>query len=161
MKISLRQLERKDNKPLSDLIRGVMREFRIDLPGTVYYDPTTDHLFELFETPGSQYWILEENGFIAGGCGIYPTKGLPEDCTELVKFYIRAESRGKGYGKELIKKCLDSALEYGYNKIYLESLPELKNALGIYEKSGFRKLEKPLGYSGHNACSVWMVRDLV
>jgi putative acetyltransferase len=160
MNIMFRKIEKKDNKVLAELIRKVMREFKIDRPGTIYTDPTTDNLFELFRTPKSIYWVIEENGKVIGGCGIYPTKGLPESCVELVKFYILPESRGKGFGKELIQKCFSSARQSGFRQIYLESLPELENAVSIYEKSGFRQIDKPLGQSGHHACSLWMVKDL-
>jgi putative acetyltransferase len=160
MQSTLRPIEIKDNQAVASLIRSVLREFKIDRPGTVYFDPTTDSLYELFQTPKSFYWIAEVNGKIVGGCGIYPTKALPDGCVELVKFYVSAESRGKGFGKLLMQSCFTSAIESGYNRIYLESLHELKDAVGIYEKAGFKNLEKPLGNSGHHACSVWMVKNL-
>jgi putative acetyltransferase len=160
MNIGIRPIEKKDNQNVAGLIRSVLREFKIDRPGTVYFDPATDHLFELFETPESVYWVLEENGKITGGCGIFPTQGLPEGCVELVKFYVSPESRGKGYGKKLMNRCFDSAIDFGFHQIYLESLHELENAVGIYENAGFRRLPKPLGNSGHHACSVWMLKDL-
>jgi putative acetyltransferase len=50
--------------------------------------------------------------------------GLPKNCTELVKFYITAKSRGKGIGKLLMEKSIESAKEMGYSAIYLESLPD-------------------------------------
>ena len=99
MSIVYRQIEERDNAELSRLIKKVFEEFGIDIPGTVYTDPTTDTLFELFQTPGSVYWIAEENNILLGGCGIYPTEGLPEGYAELVKLYLSAESRGKGIGK--------------------------------------------------------------
>jgi putative acetyltransferase len=52
MGIIFRLIEEKDNKEIAELIRNVFREFKIDKQGTVYYDPTTDSLFELFRTPG-------------------------------------------------------------------------------------------------------------
>jgi len=60
MDIIFRPIEEKDNKEIANLIRGVFREFNIHRPGTVYFDPTTDNLFELFRAPGSEYWIAEE-----------------------------------------------------------------------------------------------------
>lgn len=160
MNIVIRPIEKKDNKAIAGLIRTILREFKIDRPGTVYFDPTTDNLYELFNSPKSIYWILEEDSIISGGCGIFPTPGLPDGCVELVKFYVSPESRGKGFGKALMQKCFDSAKEFGFSKIYLESLHELENAVVIYEKAGFGKLDKPLGNSGHHACSVWMVKNL-
>ena len=55
--VTYRNIEEKDNKELADLIRSVFREFKIDRPGTVFFDPTTDNLFKLFRSEGSVYWI--------------------------------------------------------------------------------------------------------
>jgi putative acetyltransferase len=160
MSIILRNLEKKDNKEIAELIRSVFREFGIARPGTVYYDPTTDDLFSLFRKAGSVYWIAEEYGKIIGGCGIYSTPGLPEGCCELVKLYMMASQRGKGTGRMLLEKSIESAREMGYRQVYLESLPELSTAIVLYEKSGFRLIEGPLGSSGHFGCNIWMLKNL-
>lgn len=157
MAVTIRKIEAADNKATAEMIRTILREFKIDKPGTVYTDPTTDDLSALFEQPGSAYWIAEEDGEIIGGCGIYPTAGLPDGCAELVKLYTAAASRGKGIGKLLMEKSIESAQHFGYNEVYLESFPELTTAISMYEKAGFKKLEAPLGNSGHFACNVWML----
>lgn len=160
MELTFRQIDQNDNVVLADLIRKVFREFGIDQPGTVYTDPTTDHLFELFSTPNSIYWVAEEYGKIIGGCGIYPTDGLPSGCAELVKLYLLPESRGKGIGLALMQKSIASAIDFGFKQIYLESLPELSKAVNMYEKAGFRHISEPLGNSGHFACNIRMLLDL-
>lgn len=156
----LRKIEQRDNHEIASLIRDVFREFGVDRPGTVFTDPTTDHLYELFRHPRSAYWIAEVNGEMAGGCGIYPTAGLPEGCAELVKFYLSATYRGKGFGKKLMEQCFESARELGFTRLYLETFPELGKAVGMYEKSGFVYLPGPLGNSGHFACNIWMLKLL-
>lgn len=157
MSIQIRAIEPKDNPVIAELIRVIFREYKIDKPGTVYTDPTTDALYELFEKDGSTYWLAEEDGIILGGCGIYPTDGLPDGCVELVKFYVSAAARGKGVGKLLMQKSIESAQHFGYNEVYLESFPELNTAIGMYEKAGFKNLTGPLGNSRHFACNVWML----
>ncbi len=158
--IVFRPIEEKDNKEIAELIRAVFREFGIDKPGTVYYDPTTDNLYDLFRKEGAGYWIAEKKGIILGGCGVYPTPGLPEGCAELVKLYLSSTHRGHGIGWELMKRTFKLARELGYNQLYLESLPELGKAISLYESAGFRKLPGPLGNSGHFGCNVWMLLDL-
>ena len=158
--IIIRPIKEKYNIVLAELIRTVFREFKIDMPGTVYTDPTTDNLFDLFKTPRSKYWVAEENGKLLGGCGIYPTSGLPNGYAELVKFYLLAVSRGKGIGKALMENSFASAKALGYECLYLESFPELYKAVSMYEKAGFIHLDKPLGMSGHFACNIWMVKNL-
>jgi putative acetyltransferase len=158
--ITIRQIRGADNTPLAALIREVFREFKIDRPGTVYTDPTTDTLYELFREKGSVYWVAEQEGKLLGGCGIYPTPGLPSGCVELVKLYLSAPARGKGLGNTLLRKSLDSAKEMGYRQVYLESLPELSKAVDMYERAGFVMLDRTLGDSGHYACHIWMLKEL-
>ncbi|MDP1677279.1 MAG: GNAT family N-acetyltransferase [Bacteroidota bacterium] len=160
MSLILRPITQNDNQEIAELIRTVFREFKIDKPGTVYTDPTTDDLFTLFRQEGSVYWMAEENGIILGGCGIFPTKGLPDGCAELVKFYVSSDSRGKGIGNALMQKSIESAKEFGYKQLYLESFPELNKAVSMYIRSGFTYLPNALGNSGHFACNVWMLKDL-
>jgi len=146
--------------PLAELIRSVFREFSIDKPGTVYDDPTTDALFELFQTEKSVYWVAEENSKLLGGCGIYPTNGLPEGCVELVKFYIAPDSRGEGVGQLLLQLNINTAKGFNYSQLYLESFPELARVVGMYSGLGFKQQDQPLGNSGHYACTIWMVKEL-
>jgi putative acetyltransferase len=160
MEIVFRKIEQKDNKELAEVIRKVFREFKIDKPGTVYFDPTTDNLFGLFNISGCEYWIAEEDGIIVGGCGVYPTPGLPEGCAELVKLYLSSAHRGHGIGWSLMEKTFDSARKLGYSQLYLESLPELKKALSLYERAGFKYLPSAMGNSGHFGCNIWMLKEL-
>ena len=142
------------------MIRQVFDEHQAPQKGTVYSDPTTDNLFELFQAEKSLLWVAEIDSKIVGCCGIFPTTGLPEKCAELVKFYLSAKARGKGIGKSLMEKSIESARELGYTELYLESLPEFSNAVSIYEKQGFLKLDQPLGESGHTTCNIWMLKKL-
>jgi putative acetyltransferase len=160
MSVTIRNIKKDDNPIIAELIRKIFREFKIDKPGTVYTDPSTDALYELFQTKGAEYWLAEEDGKLLGGCGIYPTDGLPEGCVELVKFYLSADTRGKGLGRKLMEQSIESARNMGYKQVYLESFPELATAVGMYEKAGFKKLEGPMGNSGHYACTIWMILDL-
>lgn len=155
-----RALEKKDNQEIAEVIRTVFREFKIDRPGTVYTDPTTDDLFALFQRKGSLYLLVENDTGIVGGCGIYPTDGLPEGYAELVKFYLLPQFRGIGIGKELMQRCIDEAKNMGYSHLYLESMPELGTAVGMYEKYGFKHIPSRLGLSGHFACDILMVKEL-
>lgn len=157
--VLIRPVAAKDNTALSKIIRDAFSESGAPTPGTVFEDPTTDDLFGLFHTAGSVLWVAEEQDIILGCCGVYPTKGLPEGCAELVKFYLLAAARGRGIGKALFIKSLESAAALHYKDIYLESLPQFTTAVDMYKKLGFKKLEHPLGNSGHTGCSIWMIKS--
>ena len=160
MNISIRTIQPADNPFLSRIVKDTLAEFGANKPGTVYYDPTTDTLFELFQTEGAAYFVAEVDGKIAGGGGIYPTDGLPAETCELVKMYLLPQARGTGLGRTLIEKSLDFAKDAGYKHVYLETMPELKQALSMYAKFGFEYLKGPMGNSGHTGCSLWMLRSL-
>ena len=160
MQITTRLIEKKDNAILAKIVRQVMEEFGVNLPDTVYTDPTTDHLFELFQKDKAVYNVAEVDGKVVGGGGIYPTDGLPDGVCELVKMWLLPEARGLGLGRAMIEKCLQQAKELGFNKVYLESMPELKQALNIYEKFGFQYLKAQMGNSGHTGCQKWMIKVL-
>ena len=147
--MQIRPIEPGDNVELAKVIRAALTEFGANKPGTVYFDPTTDALFELFRTPGSYYFVATIDQKVVGGCGIFPTENLPEGTCELVKLYVAKEARGTGLGKQLMEKSMSWAKNHGYTQVYLESMPELTKAVSIYEKVGFKSLDGPLGNSGH------------
>ena len=160
MTVVIREIQEQDNAGVAKMIRDVFIEFNAPKEGTVFVDPTTDHLFSIFQEFHSILWVAELDNEIVGCCGVFPTQNLPDNCTELVKFYVSSKVRGTGVGKELMLKSEQSAIEFGNEQIYIESLPAFNNAVRIYSKHGYKMLKKPLGNSGHFGCDIWMVKDL-
>lgn len=159
--INIRKIEEKDNAAIAHVIRSSLKEFGANKPGTVFFDKGTDYLFQSFrQTRGSVYYIAEYNGTVMGGGGIFPSPGLSSDTCELVKMYLLPQARGIGLGKTLIEKCQEFAKKEGYRNVYLETMPELKNALKVYEKFGFKYLEHQMGNTGHYGCALWMLKKL-
>jgi len=158
--VEIRTIRPDDNRALAAIIRETLEEFGANHAGTVYFDKTTDALYELFGQPCAQYFVAVVDGEVVGGAGIYPTDGLPEGCCELVKMYLLPQARGNGIGQLLIDKCIETAEHFGFDKMYLETMPELKKAIAVYEKYGFHQLKAPLGNTGHFGCDIWMIKDL-
>jgi putative acetyltransferase len=160
MSFILRKVVKGDNIALAHMIRNVFDEHRAPTEGTVYTDPTTDDLFGLFKKASSHLWVALIDDQIVGCCGIFPTLGLPDNCIELVKFYITKNARGLGIGKALMQECTEMAIASGYTHMYIESLPVFSKAVRIYEKQGFYALDKPMGQTGHSGCNIWMLKNL-
>lgn len=156
----IRPITQQDNVAIASIIRQSLKEHNAHKAGTVFFDPTTDDLYSLFNKENAKYRILEIDGIVTGGAGVYPTIGLPAGYCELVKLYIQKEFRGLGYGKLLIDTCFEIAKELGYSSIYLETMPELGSAVALYEKCGFNSSGRPLGNSGHFGCDIWMTKNL-
>jgi putative acetyltransferase len=160
MEISFRPIEPWDNLALAAIIRQAIESLNLPTAGTAHSDPTTDDLFQLFQNPRSFYWVAAADETVLGGCGIYPSNGLPDGCCELVRFFLTPEARGKGIGKKLLDQSFRTAKEFGYQTIYLESFPDMKEAIKMYEQNGFETIDHALGNTGHYACNVWMLKNL-
>jgi putative acetyltransferase len=157
---TIREIVPQDNTFIARIIRSSLEEFKANKKGTVYYDESTDHLSDLFKTPGSKYFVAANETKIYGGAGIFPTGGLPEGVSELVKMYLIPEARGLGIGKALINQCIKFAGSIGSHSVYIETLPELSIAVKVYEHLGFERLASPLGDSKHTGCSIWMIKKV-
>ncbi len=88
----IREVEQSDNKYQATLIKKVFEEHNAPKEGTIYSDPTTDYLFELFQKENSVLWVAEVDVKIVVCCGVYPTEGLPKQCAELAKIYLSKEN---------------------------------------------------------------------
>jgi putative acetyltransferase len=158
--IAIRTIEPSDNPGIAAIIRNTLTEFGANKPGTVFYDASTDNLYQLFQQPGSRYHIAFHGEQMLGGAGIFPSAGLPDQTCELVKMYLSPAARGIGLGKKLIERSLQFAADAGYRHVYLETMPELGKAMSVYEKFGFHYLDGPIGNTGHFGCAIWMLKDL-
>ena len=74
--------------------------------------------------------------------------------------YFLEEARGKGLGAEMMAACLDKAVQFKFEKCYLETMTYMKDAQKLYKKVGFEYLDGPLGDTGHFSCPVQMLKTL-
>lgn len=160
MNYTIRTIEPKDNLKIASVIRNIFEELDAPKVGTAYADPHLNTLFEVYQAENEIYFIVEEDGIILGGCGIGNLFDGEFKICELQKMYLAKEARGKGIAQELMQKCLAFAQQAGYDKCYIETLPFMKDAQKLYVKSGFNYIYGPMGSTGHNACDVFMIKDL-
>jgi putative acetyltransferase len=156
----IRTIEHKDNAAVAEIVRSVLLELGAPKVGTAYEDPSVDAMFETYQKPDAVYFVVENIGKIIGGGGIDKLENGEESICELQKMYFLPEARGLGIGKKMIALCLENAKALGFKKCYLETMPFMKDAQKLYTKTGFYNLAGPLGNTGHNYCSIWMMKDL-
>ena len=156
----IREIQPEDNNQIADVIRQVFISDDYPKTGTAFADSQLDFMFETYNKPKAIYFVVEENRKIIGGAGVSQLDNSEDNICELQKMYFLQEARGKGIGFEMIQKCLQKAKEFGYEKCYLETLPEMLNAQKLYKKVGFEYLCEPLGGTGHTSCPVWMLKSL-
>jgi putative acetyltransferase len=156
----IREIQQSDNPEVAAVIRKVFISDDYPKTGTAFEDPQLEYMFETYQQPNSAYFVIEVEGRIVGGAGIGPLQNSDENICELQKMYFLEEVRGKGWGTLMIQKCLEKAIAFGFEKCYLETLPEMLSAQNLYQKVGFNYLETALGSTGHTSCPVWMIKVL-
>ncbi len=156
----IREIRKEDNAKVAGVIRKVLVDLGVPKVGTAYADTALDHMFENYEVPKANYFVVEEDGEILGCAGIAQLENYEGNVCELQKMYFLEEARGKGLGAQMMAICLKKAKEYGFEKCYLETMPFMKAAQKLYQKSGFDYIEAPMGNTGHFSCPVWMLKTL-
>ena len=134
-----------DNEELAHIARYNLKKHGLDLPGTVYFDSDLDHLSDFYLAEGKKrfYFVLKnDEGDTVGGIGLAEF-GLFDHCAELQKLYLADSVKGAGWGYRLISLVEEKARELGYKRIYLETHSNLEAAIHIYEKSGYKSIERP------------------
>jgi len=159
--IVIREIQKEDNEQIAQVIRQVFIDDNFPKTGTAFADPQLDFMYEAYNTPKAVYFVIENEGKIIGGAGVSQLENSTENICELQKMYFLNEARGNGIGFQMIQKCIDKAREFGYEKCYLETLPEMLVAQKLYKKVGFEYLCAPMGTTGHNTCPVWMLKELI
>jgi ribosomal protein S18 acetylase RimI-like enzyme len=72
--------------------------------------------------------------------GCVALKHSSDSAAELKRLYVRPEARGRGIGRMLVEAVLAEAVELGYRRIRLDTVPEMSEAISLYRAFGFRPI---------------------
>ena len=110
---------------------------------------------------GGQIVVAEQDGLVVGTGAILPPHHDPSDgrsWLEIVKMAARKDLRGLGIGQKVMDALIVQARAMDADAIWLETNAELKAAVRLYERSGFRHLgADELWPTPYARCNVQMV----
>lgn len=137
-------------------------EFSFDSshPQATIFEDELHRTYEAYTSKKSNYYVLISGKKIVGGVGFVPLIGVNENICELKGMYLSSQLRGLGLGSRLLKKTLQNAQEEGFKKCYLETMKFMHGANMLYKRSGFMKLDKPMGKTGHSWTNCWYIKKL-
>ncbi|MFD1327046.1 GNAT family N-acetyltransferase [Mycoplana ramosa] len=129
--------------PLQDEVRELVAELNAALlalsPPEACYHLTVEQMAE----PGVTVWIARENGR-AIGCGAL--KRHSADVGEVKRMFTRPEWQGRGIGRHILSKIIETAEKDGLAELVLETGDRHPAAWAVYEKAGFTRCGPVLDY---------------
>lgn len=95
--------------------------------------------------------ILKKDGK-AVACGCF--KPYDNTSVEIKRMFVKKEYRGKGYSKQILRSLEKWASELGFKRAVLETGKNQLEALGLYKKSNYTRIENYGLYLGveHSVC---------
>ncbi|MFB9974709.1 GNAT family N-acetyltransferase [Allobacillus sp. SKP2-8] len=158
--MEIREIEVKDNQAMAEIIKRSLESFKLDIPGTAYFDPQLGELAQFYEQEEcASYWVaVNEAGEVVGGVGIAAFDREQQVC-ELQKLYVKPEFQGQGLAVKLMNVALEFAKKH-YDYCYLETSTKLEAANRLYDWFGFDQLDQPYGQSSHFTMDAWYMKDL-
>ena len=94
-------------------------------------------------------------GTIVGCCAVV----LTPEYGEIKRMYVQPAARGQGLARAMLEALEQAALQHGCPWLTLESGPSQPEALGLYERHGFRRCG-PYGDYRDDPLSVFMHKPL-
>lgn len=159
---AIRPIRAEDDPKIAAIIRANLEKYRLDVPGTAYFDPELAHLSRYYAALPAQraYYVAEDAvGQVVGGAGFAEFCAFP-GCAELQKLYLAEGAKGRGLGRRLLEEIEERAKASGYQRLYLETHSVLERALRLYERAGFSEIEKPAAVL-HSTMDRFYIKNLV
>jgi putative acetyltransferase len=107
---------------------------------------------ELAELPG-RYAVPEGRLLMAisadEDAGCVALRRIDSVICEMKRLYVRPGHRGRGIGRRLAVSIIAEAREIGYERMRLDTLDSMKEALALYRSIGFREIAP---YSNQPIC---------
>ena len=79
--------------------------------------------------------LLAKRGDHVLGC--IAVKALAPGVAEIKRLFVRPRERKAGIARALVEAALMAARQLGYREVKLDTLPEMKAAIALYERFGF------------------------
>jgi ribosomal protein S18 acetylase RimI-like enzyme len=139
-------------------VRELFREYAASIEVDLCFQNFDRELRQLpgkYAPPAGRLFVVKAGPAIAGCVALRP---LEQRICEMKRLYVRPAFRGRGSGRALAKAAIDAAREIGYERMRLDTLATMKEAIALYQSLGFRRI--PAYYHNPSASAVFMELDL-
>ncbi|MEM7063548.1 MAG: GNAT family N-acetyltransferase [Cyanobacteria bacterium P01_B01_bin.77] len=129
----IRDWQPADRQAVAELIGQVLTDYGLPWEPTV-----ADMDVVQVEThyQNGEFWVVEQAGTIVGTAAYHPIE-RGEQAVEIRKMYLLPVARGQGLGRFLLEQLEGAIATRGFKEIWLETATVLKEAVRMYESSGY------------------------
>ena len=92
--------------------------------------------------PGSTFVVATAEGSPVAYGGIRPAPDTVPDAAEVKRMWVHSDWRGAGLGSRMLRHLEQLALERGYREMVLDTNGALAEAIALYERSGYHRIER-------------------
>ena len=127
-------------------VRGLWREYwesfglSMDFQG---FGGELQGLPGVYGADGGVLLLAKCQGEPAGTIALRRLDATSGDSTsgEVKRLYLRPEYRGQGLGRRLLEAVVERAAGMGYESLYADTLPGMTDALSLYQRAGFERID--------------------
>ena len=120
--------------------RDLIKEYSVSLGIDLSFQDFDKEMAEFpahYTRPDGRVFVAVEQGEAVGVVGV---RMFSRRVCELKRMYVRPEFRGKGVGRMLAERAIREAREIGYDRMRLDTLSRLKEAVSLYSSLGFKEI---------------------
>lgn len=127
-------------EPATDM--SIVRELFGEYWREFGFTPCFQNFAAELESLPSPYEALAVAWSQAAPAGCIAYKRVDERACEAKRLFVRPAYRGKRIGRELLEWAIRQARRAGYEELVGDTMPVMRDALGMYERRGFQIRER-------------------
>jgi ribosomal protein S18 acetylase RimI-like enzyme len=125
----------------ADEVRALLREYQAELGVDLCFQDFDRELAELpgaYSPPEGSLLVASVDGETAGCVAL---RRLGDGVCEMKRLYVRPAFRGRKVGRALAEGVVAAARKRGYERMRLDTLPQMGEATALYRSLGFTEIE--------------------